>query len=520
MTSSARGALAAAILGSAAVFLDGTIVNIALNRIGNTLPAVNVGVLEGQVYVVAGYMATLAAFLLLAGALGDRYGRRRVFLAGLIGFGITSMGCGLAPTLDVLAVARLLQGVTGALLVPGSLAIITAIFDPRDRPRAFGIWAASTSVLAVLGPPIGGALVEVFGWRSIFLVNAPILLIGVLLTVRFVPELRPTERPPRLDWLGAAVAAVAVGGLSFGAIRGQQVHWAEAAPLLTLGIGIVAAIVFPFLMLRRRDPLVPLSLFRIRRFSTINLSTLLIYAALYVMFYAQSLFLQGVLGYSPLGTALIGLPTGISLTILSAWAGTLAGRYGARRFLVGGPLVMTAGVLWWLRIPADSTPWAAQLSDPASLMPPLAAFLDPLPAILLFGVGIAFVVAPLTSTLMSSVPVERAGLASALNNALSRVGQPLASAAIFILITDRFYTSISERVPGLDPRSEGLRAVVEPLNPPAAGVEPAIAAAARAASTEAFHVMVIVIAALLLCGAVVNWIGLRAEPEVAGGAPA
>ena len=201
-------------------------------------------------------------------------------------------------------------------------------------------------------------------------------------------------------------------------------------------------------MLRRRDPLVPPSLFRSRTFSAINLSTFLIYAALYVLLYLQNLFLQGVLGYSPLAAAIVSLPSGLALALLSAWAGTLAGRIGARRFLVGGPLLMLAGSLWWLRIPASSTPWLARLDDAASLVPPIAALTDPLPATLLFGLGISLVVAPLTSTLMSSVPVERAGLASALNNALSRVGQPLASAAIFILITDRFYASLAVARPG------------------------------------------------------------------------
>ncbi len=518
MTSNARGALAAAIIGSATVFLDGTIVNVALPRIGATLPAVAIGVLEGQIYVVAGYTATLAAFLLLAGALGDQYGRRRVFLAGLVLFGLTSLACGLAPSLDVLAIARLLQGVAGALLVPGSLAIITALFEGPERARAFGIWASATSAVAVLGPPIGGALVEVFGWRSIFLLNAPLIAVGVVLTLRYVPALHPAAIRSRFDWAGALVAAVAVGGLAFGAIRGQQVNWSEPAPVVTLGVGVVALISFPILMLRRRDPLVPLSLFRNRTFSAINLATLLIYAGLYVLLYVQNLFLQGVLGYSPIGAALIGLPTGLALAFLSAWAGTMAGRFGARRFLVGGPLIMAVGTLWWLRVPADSTPWVARLDVPASFVPPLAALIDPLPATLLFGIGIALVVAPLTSTLMSSVPDGRAGLASAINNALSRVGQPLASAAIFILITDRFYASLADRVPGLDPGAAALRSAVEPLNAPGAMVDVAITEAARFASAESFQVTVLVVAGLLVAGAFVSWIGLRpassATPEV------
>jgi EmrB/QacA subfamily drug resistance transporter len=510
VTPTQRGALGAAIIGSATVFLDGSIVNIALPRIGATLPAVNIGVLEGQVYIVAGYMATLAAFLLVAGALGDRYGLRRVFVIGLAGFGVTSILCGLAPTLDILAVARLLQGIAGSLLVPGSLALITAMFEGQERARAFGIWASATSGLAIVGPPIGGALVEAFGWRSIFLINGPLLAVGLYLALRYLPDLRARGDQTPFDWIGAAVGVVAIGGLAFGAIRGQQVAWSEPLPIVILAIGAVALLAFPILMVTRRDPLVPPSLFRNRTFSAINLSTLLIYGALYVLIYVNSLFLQGVLGYSPLAAAIISLPSGVALVLLSARAGSLAGRYGARPFLVGGPLLMLVGVLWWLRVPATSTPWLARLDDLSTLLPPLATLTDPLPAFVLFGIGISLVVAPLTATLMGSAPVERAGLASAINNALSRVGQPLLSAGIFILITDRFYASLAARVPGLDPQSSSLRSDVQPLNAPGPGVDEAIADAARLASTEAFQATMLVVAGLLLAGAVVNWIGLRA----------
>jgi hypothetical protein len=281
-------------------------------------------------------------------------------------------------------------------------------------------------------------------------------------------------------------------------------------PIVILAIGAVALLAFPILMVTRRDPLVPPSLFRNRTFSAINLSTLLIYGALYVLIYVNSLFLQGVLGYSPLAAAIISLPSGVALVLLSARAGSLAGRYGARPFLVGGPLLMLVGVLWWLRVPATSTPWLARLDDLSTLLPPLATLTDPLPAFVLFGIGISLVVAPLTATLMGSAPVERAGLASAINNALSRVGQPLLSAGIFILITDRFYASLAARVPGLDPQSSSLRSDVQPLNAPGPGVDEAIADAARLASTEAFQATMLVVAGLLLAGAVVNWIGLRA----------
>lgn len=509
MTTLQRGAIAAASIGSATVFLDSTVVNVALPQIGATLHAVAIGTLEGEVYVVAGYMATLAAFLLVAGAFADRFGRRRVFLAGLTGFAVTSLGSGLAPNLDVLVVARLLQGVAGALLVPGSLAIIAELFEGPARARAYGIWASATSAIIVLGPPLGGVLVAAFSWRSIFLVNVPLVGAGLILALRYVPELGLPGRPARFDWLGAIVGVAAVGGLTFGAIRGQQVAWAEPGPLVALGLGAAALIALPVLMIRRRDPLVPPSLFRNRTFSAVNLSTFLVYAGLYVLLYLQSLFLQGVLGYSPLGAALVTIPNGLALVLLSTWAGTLAGRIGARPLLAGGPLLMALGAALWLRVPAGSSPWLARADDLASLVPPIDTVTGPLPATILFGIGSALLVAPLTATLMSSVPVERAGLASALNNALSRVGQPLVSAAIFILITDRFYTSLASRVPGLDPGSPSLRSAVQPLNAPGVAVRPVIAEAARLASTEAFGMAILVVAALLLAAALVSWIGLR-----------
>ena len=501
-----RWTLLAAILGSSIVFLDATIVNIALPIIGNQLDASIVGRFEGQTYVVSGYIATLAALLILAGALADFYGRRRVFAIGLVGFGVTSVLCGIVTNMELLVVARILQGAAGALLVPGSLSIITATFDGPARGRAFGIWAAATSATTTLGPPIGGILVEAVSWRAAFLINVPLVLIALFATWRYMPESRDEDASGRFDWLGAAVAAVAVGGLAFGAIRGQDKQWQDSIAYVALVVGAVALILFPILMTRRRDPLVPLSLFTNRQFATINLSTLLIYGALYTTFTFQSLFLQGVLGYSPLGSAIVGLPVGILLTILSTRAGSLAGRIGARPFLVVGPLLMAAGLGWFARIPSSSRPWAAAIDRPDQLVPPVDVLFDVLPSILLFGVGISLVVAPLTSTLMSSVPVNRAGIASAINNAISRVGYPLLAAVIFIVVSGSFYATLGDRV-GIDPSSPELRAQVQPLNPPT-DVPPDVEAAAKEASTDAFHLAALVGAGLLVLGAVVNWFGL------------
>lgn len=514
-----RATLAAAILGSAIVFLDGTIVNIALKSIGLDLPHTIVGKLEGLTYVSSGYLATLAAFLILAGALGDYYGRRRVFLVGLVGFGITSAACGLAPSLEILALARVLQGIAGALLVPGALSIITATFDGPARGRAFGIWAAATSAVTTLGPPTGGILVELISWRIAFLINIPLVIIAVWLTWRFMAESRDETSTGHFDWLGAAVAAIAIGGLSFGVVRGEQQRWQDPVAFVAVALGVAGFIAFPILMAVRKHPLVPLALFRIRAFAAINLSTLLIYGALYANFTFQGLFLQGTLGYSPLGAALVGLPTGIILTVLSTRVGTIAGRIGARWFLVGGPLIMAAALLWWLRVPASSTPWTATLSDPATLAPPFAVFTDPLPSMLLFGIGIALVVAPLTTTLMSSIPVRNAGLGSAINNALSRVGTPIMAALLFIVVNGTFYATLAAAVPGTDPNSTDLRAAYAPLYPPPAGADPVLATAAQTASADAFHLAAIVCAVLLVAGAVVNLVGLRsgqAHPQPGG----
>ncbi len=389
MTTRQRWTLICTVIGSGAVFLDGTIVNAALKHIGQDLPGSFIGVLEGQAYIVGGYLAVLAALLILSGALSDHYGRRKVYAIGLVGFAATSALCGLAPTLEWLVIFRLAQGAAGALLIPGSLALITHAFDGVARARAFGIWAAATAGLTILGPIVGGTIVDTVGWRVAFLVNVPLLAFALWATVTHVAESRDTESTGRFDWLGAVVAALAVGGLAFGVIRGQANEWDDPAAWIAIAVGIVALIAFPILMARRPHPLVPLELFRSRAFSSVNLATFFIYGGLYVTFFYQAVILQGVLGYTALGAGITGLPGGIMLALLSTRIGTLAGRIGSRRFLVAGPLLMATGLLWYSRIPADSAPWKAALDDPASLIPPLDTIIDILPYALLFGLGIS-----------------------------------------------------------------------------------------------------------------------------------
>src|SRR5207244_1375459 len=366
--------------------------------------------------------------LIRAGALADVYGRRRIFVIGLLGFGATSILCGIAPTLEFLVLARILQGAAGALLVPGSLAIITATFDGASRARAFGLWASATSTLTLLGPIVGGLIVDKLSWRLAFLLNIPLVAIAVWASIRHVAESRDPEADHRFDWIGAIVGAGAIGGLAFGAI--------------------------------------------------------------------------------------VGLPRGILLAVLSARIGGLSGRFGPRIFLVAGPLVMAAALLWYARIPASSAPWLADLGRPETLIPPVDVLIDVLPAVILFGIGISMVVAPLTSTLMGSIPANHSGLGSAINNALSRVGQPLLGALIFVAITASFYSSLASRVPGLDPADPAVRAAIVPLNPPKAGVPADEAAAAKEASVDAFHLAALTSMGLLIAGAAASGIGLRSERTV------
>jgi EmrB/QacA subfamily drug resistance transporter len=519
MTQKQRWTMVAVVLGSSIVFLDGTVVNVALPKIGRELPATLIGVLEGQTYVNSGYLATLSALLILSGALNDFFGRRRMFVVGLVGFGVTSALCGLSPNLELLVVFRILQGAAGAVLVPGSLSIITATFEGPARARAFGIWAAATSATTTMGPIVGGFLVDTLSWRIAFLINVPLVVLGVYATIAHMAETRDDQASGHFDWLGAVVIAVAVGGLAFGAIHGQETQWAEGSAFIALGIGTVALIAFPFLMATRPNPLVPLSLFRSRAFAIINLSTFLIYGALYVGFGFQALFLQNVLGYTAFAAGIAGLPVGICLTFLSTRVGTLAGRLGSRIFLTVGPILMAIASLWLARVPSTSSPWLAQADKPSSLVPSTGYLIDFLPYTLLFGVGIACVVAPLTSTLMGSIPTRNAGLGSAINNAISRVGQPLLGAVIFIAISATFYSGLAARAPGVDTSSPVVRHDLPPLNQPVVSVPPNVVEASKEASTDAFHLALLLNAALLLAGAAVNAVGIRDARQSTASSP-
>jgi EmrB/QacA subfamily drug resistance transporter len=508
-----RWTLVATVLASATVFLDSTIVNVALPRIGRDLPHSLVGVLEGQTYVYAGYLLSLSTLLILAGALTDAYGRRRMFMLGLAGFGLMSALCGLSPNLETLVVLRVLQGVAGAFLVPGSLALITAEFTGPLRGRAFGIWSGAASGTTLLGPAIGGVLVDTISWRAAFLINIPIIAVALYATWRHVPESRSDAPPAGFDWLGAVVVGLAVGGLAFGTVYGQQREWRDPVAYLVLAIGAIATGALPFLMARRRNPLIPLSLFKSRSFTTINISTLLIYGALYALGYNFALYVQGTLGYRAAAAGLASIPRGLLLTVMSPRFGTLAGKYGPRPFLIIGPLVMAGATLLYARVPPTSSAWTLRTDSPASWIPPTAYFVDLLPPAIVFGLGLGIMVAPLTAALMASVPVANAGLASSINNAISRIGPQLAGAVIFVAVTAVFYSSLASRIPGIDANSAALRAEVSPLNQPTASAPAEMKAQTKYASGDAFRTAMLIAAGLLVAGAAANAVGIDRQPK-------
>ena len=504
-----QGTLLAVVLGSSIVFLDSTVVNVALPKIGQDLPRSFLGTFEGQTYVYNGYLLTLSALLILAGALADARGRRLLFAIGLVGFGATSALCGLAPSLEALVAFRILQGAAGAVLVPGSLAILTASFEGEELGRAFGLWAGASGATTILGPFLGGLLVQTLSWRAAFFLNVPLVIVALWATYRHVPESRNPDATGRFDWGGAVTVALAVGGLSFGAIYGQQRQWRDPIGPLAIAIGLASCVAFVVLMRRGRDPLVPLSLFRSRNFAVTNLSTFLIYGALYVVLYELGLFAQGTLGYTAAAAGLIGVVGSLMLTFLSSRVGVLGARFGPRRFMVAGPALMTLAVLWYARIPATSTPWLFDPGHPATWVPPTGFLVDFLPGSIVFGFGLALMVAPLTTALMTSVPPRNAALGSAINNAVSRVGPQLANAVIFVAITSVFYASVAAHAPGVDASTASFREQVSPLNLPSGSLPQVVLAAVHAASADAFHLAMFVAAALLAGGAIVNAVGIR-----------
>ncbi|HVF12200.1 MAG TPA: MFS transporter [Actinomycetota bacterium] len=504
MNASQRWVMLSVILGSGIVFLDSTVINVALPQLGTDVPRLFLGRLEAQSYVYNSYLLALSALLIIAGALNDRFGRRRMFLVGLSGFGFTSLLCGLSWNMEVLVLFRVLQGASGAVLVPSSLALIRASFSGPAQGRAFGLWAGASGATTILGPVLGGFLVDAVSWRAVFLLNLPLVALGIYATARHVTESKDPDAVASIDWLGAVVVLLAVGGLSLGAIRGQERQWEDPVAFVSIAVGAVSAVIFPFLMKHKKDPLVPLHLFKSRNFAVTNISTFLIYGALYVGFFFITLFLQGSLGYSATGAGVALIPTSAFLALFSSRFGAIAARRGPMVFMVAGPVIMALSFIYLSYISSQSLAWRLDATNSSTYIPPVSYVTDILPGAVGFGVGLTMMVAPLTMALMTSVHERHSGVASAVNNAISRVGPQLASAFIFVAITASFYSGMGERLPEVDTTSRRFRQEVTPLNPVVGDASPRLRAAARSQSTEAFQIAMLVAAGLLFSGAAVN----------------
>lgn len=402
------------VLGSTMAMLDSTVINVALPRIGEDLDT-DLAALQ---WTVNAYMLTLAGLILLGGALGDRYGRRRVFVIGVVWFAAASLLCGIAPNAGVLIAARALQGVGGALLTPGSLALIQASFHPDDRARAVGLWSGLGGVGAAIGPFVGGWLVDGPGWRWVFLLNLPLAALCVPVALRHVPESRDPRAHGSFDVLGAALGALALGGVTFALIEAPGQGASPSVIGAAVG-GVLLGVAFVRVEARRANPMLPLSIFASRLFTAVNVVTLCVYAALGGFFFLSAIQLQVVAGYSALGAGAALLPTTVLMLLFSASAGDLGRRIGPRIPLTAGPLLAAAGMLLMLRVGPG-----AGVSSYVT---------DVLPAVLVLGAGLVILVAPLTATVLAAVDAERAGLASGINNAAARAAGLLAVAALPLL---------------------------------------------------------------------------------------
>jgi EmrB/QacA subfamily drug resistance transporter len=461
-----RWLLTVAVVGSGMAFLDGTVVNVALPDIGRDFNA-STSALQ---WILNGYLLTLASLILLGGSLGDRYGRRRIFVFGVGLFTVASLLCAIAPNAEVLIAARMLQGIGGALLTPGSLAIIEASFRPGDRARAIGAWSGLGGVATAFGPLLGGYLIGAISWRAIFVINLPIGIFVAWAATRHVPESRDPNAAGRIDIQGAVLAALGLAGTTYALIEAPS---GASAAVLVAGIGGVLALVAFFVAEHRSaNPMLPLEIFRSRQFSAANAVTFVVYAALSGFFFLLVAFLQISMNYTPIEAGAASLPVTLLMLLFSARSGALAQRIGARLPLTLGPLIIAVGLSMLLMVnPGDSY------------------LTSVLPAIVVFGLGLTLVVAPVTATVLAAADVNHSGIASGVNNAVARVAGLLAVAVLPViagLTGDSFY----------DP----------------------------AKMTDGFHTAMIVCAVLAALGGALAWLTisstvLHAEAEPGGDTP-
>lgn len=488
-----RLALVAAIMGSFVAGLDATAVNVALPAIRGDLG----GGLAGQQWVSNAYLLTLGSLILIGGSLGDVFGERRVFSIGVAGFGLVSLLCAVAPSIEFLIASRALQGAFGALLTPSALAVIIAAFPTSERGSAIGSWTAWAAISTVIGPLVGGYLVGAASWRLIFAINIPFVVFTLLLISRAVPARRRGAAHARVDWLGALLTFFGLAGPVLALIREPSAGWASPqvwGPALA-GVVLLAG----FLLHERHtpEPMLPLALFRRRNFAVGNLQTFAMYGGLGVTFFLLVLFLQEVAGFGALQSGLAMMPVTLVMFTLSKRAGRLADRLGPRWFMGLGPLIAAVGLALMLRLGAS-----------------VNYVTDLLPALLIFSIGLVCTVAPLTATVLSDADDSNAGIASGINNAIARIAGLLAIAAVGAVISTQFGRALNQHLDGLVLSPSARTAVARARGQTLAHVNatrtgPVVARAVQAASVYAFHVGIGVSATLMGLGGMLGLAGIR-----------